>query len=751
MNRPTPFIICALWIYPGKDRKMRRILKDGLYYFNDSLLISDGPDGEEIIINERRIPKDWFAENISVQAVVGKNGSGKSSLLDYIYRIANNFGMSVEARIEELNRLKIDEDPMEIPLSDEEDIYPVFVADVEARLYFLECDKAGWIDCSEGRVEYNFDGVTCYVDEVNDVDRLKSMAQTFCYTIGVNYAAQAYLPSDYEQEDGLWYLRDGRKLSMEFPNSWIDGVFHKNDGYQLPICLNPYRNHGVIDMQREMNLTYSRLEALFMVLPENIKILNGYETAGTIYIFEPKYTFQAYCEADKALYDQINNYDDFGNRLISKIDESSIGKRYRPLPSRNESPYKSPWIDEIDFLTYFKDVITNQKTSIASYILSQYHVLLAEEDLPDSTWWVCAYLVKKTLSIAAIYPTYRKFRKIGRVYYFDMLLELEDERKKMLDELIEQINKDDSHITIKVKQSLNYLRDEKKREDDCKPGQVTGEIHAKVSSLERTPNLAKLQMEMLPPPFKAVVAFTKVDKDGNKKENVLLGQLSSGERQQIFTFATIAYHMFNLLSVSDDERIAYKNVNIVLDELEICFHPELQRALVSNLLTFLTGLKLNEVMAINIILSTHSPFILSDMPESNILMLEEGEKKENKDRCFGANIYDLLCNHFFMDEFIGEFALEKINEMVSIYHLESVNKGNDVSRNQRREHFLQKEKDFRLLKDMIADSYLKQDLNRMYYEMAAEYMPEKINDEIARTQQHLDELRALANRENNDR
>ena len=75
-------------------------------------------------------------------------------------------------------------------------------------------------------------------------------------------------------------------------------------------------------------------------------------------------------------------------------------------------------------------------------------------------------------------------------------------------------------------------------------------------------------------------------------------------------------------------------MNIVLDELEICFHPELQRTLVNNLLKFLTGLKLNEMMAINIILSTHSPFILSDMPECNVLMLEEGKKKTEKDKCF---------------------------------------------------------------------------------------------------------------------
>lgn len=663
-EKPQPFVICALWIYPGKDRRMRRILNDGLYYFNDCITISSSSDSEEIIVNEKRLPEGWFADNISVQAIVGKNGSGKSSLLDYIYRIANNFGISIEMRIEELKRQRNNEEMMVKTSTDEDDIYPVFVAGVEARLYFLKGEKAGWIDCSEDRVSYFFDGESLYVDEVDNVEKLMTMAQSFCYTIGVNYAAQAYLPSDYEQEDGLWYLRDGRKMVFNFPNKWIDGVFHKNDGYQLPICLNPYRNNGIIDMQREMSLAYSRLEALFMVLPDNIKILDGYETAGTICYFEPKYTFQAYCDADKALYDLINRYDDFGNRLVSKIDAASLGKWDTLPPNIYDSPYKSPWIIEDEFLTYFKEVISNQKNSIASFILEQYHVMLAE-DLPDSTWWVCAYLVKKTLSIAANYPTYRKYKEIGKIYYFDVKLTHDDERRKVLKELIEQINADNSHITIKVKQSLNYLGDEKRRMDDYKPGQVTGETHTKVSKLERTPNLTKLQTELLPPPFKSVVAFTKVSRDGNKKESVLLGQMSSGERQQIFSFATIAYHLFNLLSVSEEDRIAYRNVNIVLDELEICFHPELQRTLVQNLLTFLTGLKLNDVMAINIILSTHSPFILSDMPESNVLMLEEGTKRK-KEKCFGANIYDLLCNHFFMKEFIGEFAGNKIDSLIDI-------------------------------------------------------------------------------------
>ena len=35
---------------------------------------------------------DFYGENLSLQVIVGKNGSGKSSLLDMILRLANNLG-----------------------------------------------------------------------------------------------------------------------------------------------------------------------------------------------------------------------------------------------------------------------------------------------------------------------------------------------------------------------------------------------------------------------------------------------------------------------------------------------------------------------------------------------------------------------------------------------------------------------------------------------------------------------------------
>ena len=51
--------------------------------------------------------------------------------------------------------------------------------------------------------------------------------------------------------------------------------------------------------------------------------------------------------------------------------------------------------------------------------------------------------------------------------------------------------------------------------------------------------------------------------------------LSSGEKQFMQTLATIVYHLRNIISVEDLPGLAkYNNVNLMLDEVETCFHPE---------------------------------------------------------------------------------------------------------------------------------------------------------------------------------
>ena len=133
---------------------------------------------------------------------------------------------------------------------------------------------------------------------------------------------------------------------------------------------------------------------------------------------------------------------------------------------------------------------------------------------------------------------------------------------------------------------------------------------------------------------------------------------------------------------------------------------------------------------------THSPFILTDMLDNNVIYLSKNGKQKPNKRTFAANIYDLLDDHFFLEDTIGDVALKQIDDIVKLYHQQN--------RTLRKEAFLEKKLFFRLLIDQIADGYLKDDVTQMYYEMLSEYAPNDIQDEIERTQKRLDELKARA-------
>ena len=76
--------------------------------------------------------------------------------------------------------------------------------------------------------------------------------------------------------------------------------------------------------------------------------------------------------------------------------------------------------------------------------------------------------------------------------------------------------------------------------------------------------------------------------------------------------------------------------------------------------------------SIHIILLTHSPFILSDIPSQNVLKLQNGKPVSNDGiNSFGANIYDLLNDDFFLkDGFIGDYASKLISEILSKENIE---------------------------------------------------------------------------------
>jgi hypothetical protein len=125
---------------------------------------------------------------------------------------------------------------------------------------------------------------------------------------------------------------------------------------------------------------------------------------------------------------------------------------------------------------------------------------------------------------------------------------------------------------------------------------------------------------------------------------------------------------------------------------------------------------------------THSPFILSDIPESNVLSLgtKDGHTPSST---FGANIYDLLQDSFFLDSDIGELAYSKINELVGLY--------NQEDSDSRRKKFEARYAEFEFVLNHLGEAYLKKTYEYMFQKLQEQYKPDS-----ARTmwQQKLNEI-----------
>lgn len=150
-----------------------------------------------------------------------------------------------------------------------------------------------------------------------------------------------------------------------------------------------------------------------------------------------------------------------------------------------------------------------------------------------------------------------------------------------------------------------------------------------------------------------------------------MSDLSSGELQMLNSISTYIYHLRNLnYHVGAEGFVEYSYVNLILEEVELYFHPEYQRRYVYEMLRQIEQVKLNNIKAINIILVTHSPFVLTDIPKNNVLFLQKGEPvRVMQENTFGANIHSLLQNGFFLEGSpMGEFAKEKINKMFERLH-----------------------------------------------------------------------------------
>ncbi|MFH6991844.1 hypothetical protein [Flavobacterium sp. FlaQc-48] len=176
--------------------------------------------------------------------------------------------------------------------------------------------------------------------------------------------------------------------------------------------------------------------------------------------------------------------------------------------------------------------------------------------------------------------------------------------------------------------------------------------------------------------------------------------LSSGE-QSYLSFMSRFY------SVAHEQTNRLKNgLVILIDEGDTGYHPQWQRMFFKNTIGFLSSLFHDH--KIQLIFTSNTPFLTSDLPKSNILFVEKSEngkpffhEKDNHNQStFAANIHTLFSDSFYMDGMlIGDYAKDKINEIINYLNDEAI--GHDT---------------YKKIIDSIGEPVLRKKLQDMWFE-----------------------------------
>lgn len=571
-SRVGEFKIVGLKVYEATDKKWKKVLAtDNLYQLSHAYDLSKRDFIAYDSAKDIRL-YNFKGTSISVSAIVGRNGSGKSSLVDLIYIALNNLSMrhpDIPDEMEYVPKVYMDLHYAA------EDFYTIKLRGDDLRI-----DRFRPVDNG-----YRFE---------EELTVAEFSLEDLFYTVSLNYAHFS--------------------LNALHIGTWINYLFHKNDAYQQPLVLNPHRNDGNIEVNEEESFASARL-------------------LSNLLFFDPDPT-----EAGKiALFRELTDKQR-AERIELKFNKEKLNFVYViNSPTKKEPNRKiyGQW-DEVtpvwvDFVRTVEKVFNIPSNPVV------------DDPLGATTWTDIAYkyLFRKAVTMSLKYKKY------------DGEYQRTKKRFKNLEIYLDRLINDNSHVAYKFKQVVNFLKYGHLRE--FLVGRSTSEaIQLDIQKLSLTiyetirdhPEAGLNTMQMIPPSF--------FSPDIILTEDVRLSGLSSGEKQKIFAAGTIAYHLINIDSGNhDDSQIRYKFVNIIFDEIELYYHPEMQRTFIDFLLRYLSYLPL-ELAGINITFITHSPFILSDIPSDNIAFLG-GERSAWK--TFSANIHDMLADSFFLDKGVmGEYS-----------------------------------------------------------------------------------------------
>lgn len=634
------FYIFAVQVNSESSTGKRKLICGKPYYLLDGFKIYE----DRILVSKDRYIKtvydyymagEIYSPHITVSAIVGENGAGKSSIIEFEMRLINNFSAIVFgefAKVDGWPHLHfIDGVDGELYYLLKQNVYRLCVTgrDVKLYCYYWQEEEENDNIVFKKPIEIIKSHVvpklgepirSAYANSATYFESLKNLLPRFFYTVVLNQSAYAYNTNDFASEcndEGYEIeVRNGDNKNEKdeiIPYStedkcWLSGLFHKNDGYQIPIVLTPFRFKGNYDINVENKLAYERLISIMVREDEAGRVINGHLRVTS---FDLK---RKPCNYDLNYIHQRLGFKQFGSDDYEKM----------------KSILLNTWNSLVGF-----DILANSK----SYLYRNQAI---------------NYLVYKTLKIACTYDEYRKFR-------YRYIVQEEPFDEKSFQELVQMTIANNSHVANKLYRTIAYLiwdiyeipegsKDKPKKisiDDINKKWRAV--FHERRIELAVNIESSLITEASIPPPFfDTAIGLEEL----NTGEYVPFEYLSSGEKQQAYSISALVYHLKNLDSVSDDnsssERAAYPYIQLILEEVELYYHPELQRQLIKNILDGIKQANLRHIKWISICIVTHSPFVLSDIPSNNVLALRKDGDEVSKIPCFASNIHEMLKLSFFL-------------------------------------------------------------------------------------------------------